>query len=200
MASPLKALGDLKRIQKGGDPTSIRSGHEAAEKVDEALRLIESIDFEGPLRGVESRLMDIQAKLAQSLLGAVQAGLREVVASRKATDLGPVLSKIESIPEADLRPVLDAVASIPQVDLQPVIDAVNAIEMPKLDLTDALLAITGLRQDVREIKFPEIPKTDLSSLEARLAELEKPKEWVFDIERETSSYSSAIKRVTAKAK
>ena len=202
MANPLQALGDLNRIKQGGDPVSIRTGHEASEKVDQAIELLGQAtqDLQGSMGASEGRLNQAIATLGIGLNQALQ-GYIAAETTRQTT----VITK--AMPVLDVSPVIEQIKALPQYDdgeAQKKLDLIQAaIEaIPEADLTDILLSQRLLAKHIEALEFPA---TDLAPIlerlgriESDIAELQKPREYEFDIERINSMPMSPIKKVTAR--
>ena len=136
-----------------------------------------------------------EARLAKSIASAHES-LGKLIGEVVRGYSADVVSKLPK--EADLSGVSRQIAELSQVIMR------SIQSIPATDLSGIASRLDELASR-EEIEIPEAaPQVDysaqLAAIEARLAELEKPRDVVFQVERVNSNPLSPIKRVIAKAR
>lgn len=184
MANPALAMRELNRAKGGRE-------YEAPDMVAAtgAATLVATVE----------QALETSKKTREEVLAGLSASERRTI--ERLSEIGP---KLEESTKA-LSEAIDGVSKreFPTTDLGPVLaalkdvkSAVKGIQVPSLDMSDVLLAVHMLRSELMD--RPEPKPVDLSAIEERLAALEQPKEFEFDIERINAMPNSPIKRVTAR--
>jgi hypothetical protein len=187
---PLKALEMLQRRGRKDENTLADSVFN--EGINAFVKKIESLARD--LHVLSATVDKNSTTVAKVLTGSL---------TKKQVDgsLNQLLSTIvNSMPQTDLRPVLSEMAELTN-NMQAIAQSISSI--PKTDLTDVLLSQGMVAKQISDIEFPQIPEqrdfsSILNDILSRLDELEKPKNFEFQIERFTSNPNSNIKSITAR--
>jgi len=145
---------------------------------------------------------------ATSGINELNSTLRELqqTISDTASDLSEdkIKKMLVSI-QSRIELAIQAIPTPKELDLSSITDALSQVQeaIKPVDFTDVMIGQQMLAREVADIQFPQIPtfpdfSSDLDEIKQRLTELEKPREYSFDIERFTSNPNSNIKKVTAK--
>ena len=183
------------RLEKArADKYAAENGHREIPKIDLFKQWEDSLHREVRENGAagkaatekaEARLVEglarVESGLNRAMSEAVRAFAADVVSKLpREADLTGVSGQIEDLSAA----ITKAIKSIPPVDLSVISKALEDL----------------VSRETMEMPDQVDYSAQLGAIEARLAELEKPKTVVFDVERINSNPLSPIKRVVAKVK